>query len=344
MGHHDRATREFRYARHLLSKALEKNYRPRIDRFAQLALAYCHRLIAADRYRDTAIAAGAIADLLRGTKFDEYFVDAAHIYARSLRMIGRESEAVDILKEVLQRGAEFLIDENKASIHLSLALAYDDLDRGEDAIESAGQVLKLDHPESGNAYQAEAVLAARTLKGAKREQKLVELEKAARNKNRVYAANNIALDLATEGRNVEESLVFLERVIRTARDNYNRTRAIIQKANLLQKHGREAEVTSDDRDRLAAAYSYSYAQRIGNLLNRCHRVLWGMFSREGLVSALLRLFRYSSFIWRLRGNEEQEAEYVTELRVVDVEKLKEKEGATLRMEIIYLERRRLDYQ
>jgi 3',5'-cyclic AMP phosphodiesterase CpdA/tetratricopeptide (TPR) repeat protein len=331
-------------ARHLLAKALEKNYRPRIDRFAQLALAYCHRLIGADRFRDTAIAAGAITDLLRSTKFDEHFVDAAHIYARSLRMIGRELEAIEILKEVLQRGAEFLIDENKASVHLSLALAYDDLDRSEDAVESAGHVLKLSHLESGVSYQAQAIIAATTLKGAKREQKLIELEKTARNKDRVYAANNIALNLASEGKNFEQSLVFLERVIRTARDNYNRTRAIIQKANLLQKHGRQHELTMDDRDRLAAAYSYSYAQRIGNLLNRCHKVLWSIFSKEGLVSSLLRLFRYSSFIWRLRGTEEQEEEYVTQLRVVDVEELKQREGGALRMEIIYLERRRLDYQ
>ena len=88
--------------------------------------------------------------------------------------------------------------------------------------------------------------------------------------------------------------------------------------------------------------SYSYSQRIGNLLDRCHSVLWRMYTRDHLWASVLRLFRFSSFIWRLRGKEDRELQYLIELKTLDLGSLKEREGETLRTEIGYLQRRRRD--
>src|SRR5207249_2143290 len=131
--------------------------------------------------------------------------------------------------------------------------------------------------------------------------RLTQLEASARNRGHTVVANNIALDLAREGTNVDKSLKLLDTVVRSAKDNYNRTRAIVEKATVLNQYRNVSELSEKDRQLLGAAYSYSYAQRIGKLLDRCHRVLWAMMFREKLWAQLLRLFRFSSFIWRLQG-------------------------------------------
>ena len=132
-------------------------------------------------------------------------------------------------------------------------------------------------------------------------------------------------------------------MIRTAKDNYNRTRAIVEKATVLNLHRSVSELSERDRQLLSAAYAYSYAQRIGNLLDRCHRVLWTMMLREQLWAQLLRLFRFSSFVWRLKGGDEQETCYLRELDIVDVQQIRETEGPSLNNEVLYLERRRHEY-
>lgn len=329
-------------ARQMLARALETRNKQRIERFAHIALVYCHKLMGADRFRDGLIAARAIVELLKETPFDKQFVEAAHVYGHALRMTGRHSESVAVLRDALDRGAGFLIDDFKAEIQQNLSLAYKGLDRKEESLDAAREVLKLAHPDSGDAFQAQATVAELTLNASDRKSRLVQLETAARNKDRKTAANNIALDLARDCNNPDESLRWLQRVMSSARDPYSRTRAIIERASVLGNNLRASELRDEDFSALSAAYSYSYAQRIGNLLDSCHTVLWGMFRREGLFASLLRLFRFSSFIWRLRGKEEQEAKYLQELDSIDLAKLERTEGKTLQMETHYLERRRQD--
>ncbi len=327
-------------ARHLLAKALDKRNKRQVDRYAKLALTYSHKLIGADRFRDSLIASRAVVDLLGDTDFHLYFSDAAHMCGRSLRMTGRVPEAIEMLNSALSRGGSMLIDENRASIQLSLALSYQDLGRDKEALACARDVLKLVHKESDPGYQAQSLVAELTLSGGARKSRLVELEQKARNKGRVRAANNIALDLAHAVSEPKEALEWVEKVIYSARDNYSRTRAIIEKVSALGSHFRISDLSDNDQALLSAAYSYSYAQRIGNLLDKCHNVLWGVFRREQRWASVLRLFRFSSFIWRLRGIEEKERECLRELESLDLLALQDKEGRVLQMEILYLERRR----
>ena len=91
-------------ARHLLAKALDTRNKRQTTRYVTLALTYCHRLLAADRFRDVVIAAGTIVDLLTDTDLTADFLDAAHMYGRALRMTGKESDAVTILESALERG------------------------------------------------------------------------------------------------------------------------------------------------------------------------------------------------------------------------------------------------
>jgi 3',5'-cyclic AMP phosphodiesterase CpdA/tetratricopeptide (TPR) repeat protein len=329
-------------ARYLLVRALEQRNKRQITRYVALCLTYCHKLLAADRFRDAVIAAGTISDLLTDTDLTSDFLDAAHMYARALRMIGKEAETVTILESALERGAGVLIDTAKAGMLLTLALAYEDLRQNDDAIKAARKVLDLVHQHSDEAYQAKSVIARLSLREGKLKAELITLEADARNRGQTSAANNIALDLAKESVTVEESIGWLDKVIFTARDPYNLTRAIVEKMTVLGAHVGTYQLRERDRQLLNAAYSYSYSQRIGNLLDRCHSVLWRMFTRDRLWASVLRLFRFSSFIWRLRGKEDREAEYLLELKSLDIESVKNETGETLRTEIVYLQLRRQD--
>ena len=170
----------------------------------------------------------------------------------------------------------------------------------------------------------------------------MQLEASARNRGHTVVANNIAIDLAREGTNVEKSLKLLDTVVASAKDNYNRTRAIVEKAVVVNQHRNVSELSEKDRQLLGAAYSYSYAQRIGKLLDRCHSVLWVMMLREKLWAQLQRLFRFSSFIWPLKGGDEQETKYLRDLDIVDLEEIRATDGPILKNELLYLERRRRD--
>ena len=64
-----------------------------------------------------------------------------------------------------------------------------------------------------------------------------------------------------------------------------------------------------------------------------------MLWRERLLAPLFRLFRFSSFIWGLRGAQDKEGEYLKQLKDVDLKQLQNAEGKTLRLEIEYVERR-----
>ncbi|MCE9609610.1 MAG: metallophosphoesterase [Chthoniobacter sp.] len=329
-------------ARYLLAKALAKHNKRQVERYAMLAINYCNKLIGADRFRDAVTASGAVLDLLRDTSFDKHFVEASGIYGRALRMTGREEHAIEVLEHAIELGGTFLTDDIKAYFFLNISLASEYKDKKK-ALESAEKVLELAHKESSDAYQAQGVIFRRTLSGNEQRAKLIELERTARNKDRVGAANNIALELARSGGNLRDSLKLIDKVIRSSRDNYNRTRAIIEKVTLLHDNRLDSELSDEDRRLLDAAYSYSYAQRIGNLHERCHTVLWRMFTVQGLITSLLRLYRFSSFIWRLRDKIEPDKRYLRELDTVDLAALPENELPELKREVHYLLRRRIEY-
>ncbi len=270
------------------------------------------------------------------------YLDAAHMYARALRMVGKESDAVLLLESALERGAGILIDTAKAGMLLTLALAHEDLDQSDEAIKAARKVIDLVHQHSDEAYEAKAVIAGLSLSGADLKTELVSLESDARNREQTHSANNIALTLAKESTSVEETLKWLDKVIFTARDPYNLTRAIVEKMTAVAAHVGTYQLRDRERQLLNAAYSYSYSQRIGNLLDRCHSVLWQMYTRDRLWASVLRLFRFSSFIWRLLGKDEKEVKYLLELKSLDVISIKNQAGETLNTEIVYLELRRGD--
>jgi tetratricopeptide (TPR) repeat protein len=326
----------------LLVDALEKGNKHQISRAIQLGLGLCARLLGIDRYRDASIACGAMVHLLKDTGFKSDSAHAARMYAHALRMMDRNEEAIEMDEMALDQGAGDFTDQTKAEVHINVALALKNLGRTEEALTHARTADSIAEKHSSEAHHAQSIIASLTLKPTERFSRLTQLEASARNRGHTVVANNIAIDLAREGTNTDKSLKLLDVVVGSAKDSYNRALAIIEKASVLNKSRNVSQLSEKDRQLLGAAYSYSYAQRIGKLLDRCHRVLWVMMFHEKLWAQLLRLFRFSSFVWRLKGGDEQETKYLRDLDAVDLEEIRATDGPILRNELLYLERRRQD--
>lgn len=330
-------------AQYLVREALGGDDELQLSRSVQLGLALCSKLLVIDRFRDALLATQSMVQLLRETPLTKEYAEAARLHGNALRMLDEHEPAIDMQKLALDKGSPFYTNDLKGTIFLELALSYETLDQDKDAQQAADKVLTLSGPESSDGFQAQAIIARLTIKDPDElEKQLLVLLRDARRKGHHTTANNIALDLIRRGKATNESLRRLDDVFRTAKGNYTRARAIINKASLLTSLGRESDLEEADRELLGAAYSYSYGQRIPKLLERSHVALWNIFSKEGIFSGMLRLFRLSSFFWRLKGTPEQESKYIRQLDSVDLDQLKRVEGRTLDNEIHYLERRRQD--
>lgn len=325
-------------AQYFLQRAKSGRNQTRINRYVNLAIGYCNKLYAADRFRDTSIAAGTVFNLVKDLGDNKIFIEAALVYSKGLRMTNRQEEAVALLKDVISNISCISNKEFKSSIYLNLALAAHYSNANDLAVESANKVLELTHSESDNWFLANSLLAKQLLKGRNRKVALKSLYQRARNLRRSHAANNIAIDLARSGQ-LDESLKLLNSVIDNSKDKYNLARAIVDKAALLKKRGKLSELSSVDTALLNAAYSYSYTQRMGSILDRCHDVLWNFYRSRDIIAPLFRLFRFSSFWWRFRGDESHEVTYKGELLQINIESLTFSDKVALKHEISYLQSR-----
>ena len=323
-------------AQYLLQRAIDHGHRKRIDRFARLAVAFCQELLADDRFRDAAIATKAILSNLDGEKHHRHWVNCSFAHAEALRMTGDHEKAASVLQRIIQDG-DIATTRFRAEIHLQLAWCNNSLDDEHAALANAAKAIELAHKDTDEFFQASALVAEIKLEGGQLAAALENLYAAARKAKETTAANNIAIKLARVGQSKEASLKYLEEVLKTAKSPYNQTRAIINKADLLSKKGEISKLDENDQIRLFQAYEYSLSQRITHLLDKSHSALWLYCRGKGLIAALFRLFRFSSFVWSLTNRNSKEDEYIRELNEnKGDERLK---GEDIEVEIQYLEHR-----
>ena len=90
---------------------------------------------------------------------------------------------------------------------------------------------------------------------------------------------------------------------------------------------------------LASAYSYFHTQRFSGLFDDCHAALWKVYESDENPAKLLRLFRHSSFVWRIRGQDETEKDYLARLSKRKIETTDSEKPKTFMIEIGYYMRR-----
>lgn len=327
---------ELLVVQYLLQVALEARRKDRITRYAQLALEYCGELMAHDKFREVVIVGGAISKILNTGSQDEYWTKAAYLYGRALRMTGQHQEAINMLEDTFQRCTSESKDF-RCAILLNLAMAHKATSLNAKAIIYANEAIKFTEVDSAYSLQAQAVVIQITKNRGLKEQALSAVYKKALNMGYSTAANNIALDLAKISKSRNEALKYLDSVIFSAKDPYNLTRAIINKADLLLKQGKINDLTPEEQRSLCSAYAYSYSQRINTLLDSCHEVLWGFYLGKGFLESLFKLFRYSSFVWCLTDRKAIEDPYRKQL--AEIRSTSEGLGSEIEVEVVYLENR-----
>lgn len=254
-------------------------------------------------------------------------------------MTHKRKEAVQVLQSVLGHSEKLLNKEMKASAYLNIALALKNIERTS-AISFAEQVLELKEKESAAYMHAKEIILECKETSADTKKELLQLEQKARKKGFTVLSNNTLLNLMRKSDNTEEKLRFLEQILQTREDDYNHIIAIITKAEILIEEIRTNEINSEDRHLLSLAYTHLYYQWLQDLFNRCHNVIWKLMKHENQLVQLLRIFRHSSFLWRILGDNDLEKKYLKELNEIDLTSLQGIKSETLHSDLRYLELRK----
>jgi tetratricopeptide (TPR) repeat protein len=296
-------------------------------------------LKAAERYRDVTLVAGPLVQQIDREDCGEEWCRLSALFGEGLRMTGKYSEALKYLKGALEASDVHLQADEKASIWLGVALCEQSLGNVDGAIAAAEEVKRHAQPESATYVQGISILAESTLQGQDRVRELTELEKRARDDGYPMVADNIALELARETDRPAEKLRLLDRVLAAKSGGYNQARAVVAKARVLRTSEEPLDLKGMDLVSLSTAYSYLHSQRFSSLFDRCHAELWRVFEAKGDVPRLLRLFRHASFVWRIRGDEAKESEYLKRLSQRDVPQAGVSTSPVVVVEVRYFLRR-----
>jgi len=328
---------ELLVAQYLLQTALASGRADRIERFARLAVGYCSELVAQGRFRDSVIAAGIVAEMIEGRGDPRNWIRSAYNYAYSLRMTGQHTEALSQYEAVLKQSVNES-NEFKSDLFLHMAWCHESYPDKASCILYANKAIDLTEKESGIWFQGHALIAEQTKSGSELESLLAQLAERAKNLKHTMASNNIYLNLSKISKSKKTSLMYLDIVLSSAKDMYNRSRAISRKAELLRVSGRIMELTPDEQGALCQAYEYSYGQRIHHLLDSCHESLWELCRKANIWVSLFRLYRYTSFVWALTGRTKSDKQYKDQLLEIR-DSSSEYKREFVEVEVLYLENR-----
>lgn len=307
------AGNEFALIHHLIANGKTRADDSVVRRGQWLAVQYARHLNSTERFRDLAVVAAALLQSVEPDKYPEDWAKLAGLAGAGLRMTGRDEEALKHLKWALEAGDPSLGEEEKGEVWLDVALAEERLKHSDEAVAAAEKVKQYSREKSVRQLHALAIVAGQTLEEPAKAKELAALEKQSRERGFKGLANTITLDLAAKAGSAQEKIRQLDKVLASETRSYNQVRAIVSKAAAVEKLQKPGKLKPQELATLADAYSYLHAQRLGSLFDECHAALWGRFEEEGDVSQLLRLFRHSSFVWRIRGDEAKESDYVTRL-------------------------------
>jgi hypothetical protein len=275
----------------------------------QICRVYSHALYSNKHYR---AAITVCRDVLAAIPEGSHEEDRRAIkitYAKSLRMAGDKHQCEILLDELNGYTFAKAIESDLALTH---ALCMQGLGKHGDAIESAKLVIKHSQGRSAVLQAKSIILEIEGSDGSERE--LLKLETEARKGGHSTVANNLALDRFHNVVEPDVAEQLLDEVFTTAMaegDQYTAARATVQLGLLKDKHG--ISLSPKELARLISAYQYLYGQRFDSLFHNAHKALWSHFIDIGDTRNLLSLFKHSSFIWRLNGNEGREQKYALTL-------------------------------
>lgn len=301
-----------------------------------LSLSFIKILVKGDHFRSAASIGEDIHVLLSDQSGLEQEINQLQLeWASALRMTGCTKQAREILEDT---DFSQFTKSQKQSAELDLALCYESLKDSAAASEAARRIIAIDKHGS-RALQAKAILAEQLEDAQEQQVQLQKLLIQAKRQKSWTLVSNLLLTLARLARSRGEPDVELIREASLAsienKDYYNSARAIVQFAS---SRTATEDFSDADTSRLIAAYHYLYNERLFSLFEKCHAALWRVFEDKSDIHNLLRLFRRSSFLWRLNNLEAREKEYLEKLQGLRISSKTGLKGTTDRDVIYFLVR------
>ncbi|ETK17016.1 signal transduction protein [Pseudomonas sp. FH4] len=273
-------------------------------------------LLVGDYYRGACELFQYITPLLEGeiTEEDKHFLD--FLYAKALRMLDGESSIV-MAKEILLAALPYFKDKaTLVSVYMNIALCSETLGESKDAVSYAKKVIELDKGSNSALSAQQIIIEATEENNLNLDLALSKLESKARKKGAKTVAVTIALSRAYAIKDDNEKVAKLRGIAKDAKDNgdsYDVMRAMVALGQVSLKNDTSFKLTTAEEHHLVRLYHYLYNEHFGNHFNKCHDILWKIFIERRDYQNLLQLFRYSSLLWRLRGNEELERKEIIRL-------------------------------
>lgn len=297
-----------------LRESVEADSREKITEAVNLTTALCGLLIQGDHFRAAYLLCEEAAAILENTSaetLDKLELVLFNIqWARSLRMVKKTEQSRDVSLKNLEKAKS---RDDRQSININLALSYETLSEHALAIKYAKACVEISATDA-TGLQAKSIIIDNGADKENREKKLLALEKQSRKKGAHTVYSNLALQRAEELDDPLQAAVIAAEILiecEQKNDYYNGLRAtIISAKGLLQEDIVPPAVMLN---KLITGYHYLYSQRFQSLFNACHNILWKFFRKMGDEANLLRLYKHSSFIWRLSNLEKTEISYLREL-------------------------------
>jgi len=272
----------------------------------QLVSAHGAALLRGDYFKSAIELFDYILPMLEGKVTQTSYDFAVYLHAKALRMIDGKS-ASEKAKEMLLAVMPGISDKTtKISVYLNLAHCFDYLNQGPEAIEYAKKIISLE-PRGSSALTANQIILENSEQGLDINSKLDKLEAKARKQNSLTVAFNIGFSRIKSISDSDQKADTLYKLVREAKqnhDHYNVMRGMISLGELATKG--QFLLTPHDKNELIKIYHYLYNEGFYMQFNKCHDVLWHIFSADKEINNLLQLYRYSSLSWRLRGKEDRE--------------------------------------
>ena len=259
---------EFAVIHDLIVSARTADSSTDLKRALKLGISFCSSLRSRDRFKDCSIVSGGLLQLFNRVDAEEQWAHLATIHGATLRMTGKNDEALKSLKEAIDLGGDYLENQKRGSIYLGIALAEESLGNDEAAVAAAKEVLEKTKENSGTHLQALAIIYEHTLPEKEATVQLAALRERALDLHLTVLSNNLALTLSNRTTSDVDKDAFLNDILKTSGDIYNHIRAIVIKAERTQVTSRR--LSRLDLISLSSAYSYLYAQRLNSLFDRCH--------------------------------------------------------------------------
>lgn len=292
----------------MLIRAINHDDKLTIEHLLRLSSSLAAALLTGNHYRSVASLTADITPLLD----DELHKRELSLFyiqqSRALRMLGKLD---DSLESSLKINLKSLSKVERQNALLGRGLIYESKKEEGFAAENAKLCIAA-NPKSAVALHGQLILAEQIDTQSDRIKRLKEILADGRKKKASVLINNVLISLANEPNTSLKSEQLTE-VVETANDSkdfWNVARATITLAEILPSI---EDMSIDHKKRLVDAYHFLHAERLPNLFDRCHAVLWKLFEETGDTVNLINLYRHSSFIWRLAGREEIELKYLRKL-------------------------------